>query len=120
MKHFALVGVLALAVFTAMPAIARADHIQVANTTHDAWVWVTVINGRNIGAWCVDPGKVRSENYGVVAKVRVEVTKGANCAHPVMLDRTLDNYIPIPGTNQVRRAGGYVVSGSHGVYTFKN
>jgi hypothetical protein len=36
-----------------------------------------------------------------------------------MLDRTLDNYVPVPGTsNQVRRAGAFFVNGRGGSYTF--
>ena len=35
-----------------------------------------------------------------------------------MLDRTLDNYVPIPGTNQLRRIGAFYVNGHGGAYTF--
>ncbi len=101
------------------PALALADHIQVANNTPDAWVWVTVINGRNLGAWCVNPGKVEGRTYGgLVDKVRVEVTKNAACAHPVMLDRTLNNYVGTGQPNQVRAVGAYFVNGRGGSYTF--
>jgi hypothetical protein len=64
MKKFILPAAFAFAAFAATSSVALADHIQVANNAPDAWVWVTIINGKNLDAWCVNPNRIGSKDYG--------------------------------------------------------
>ena len=117
------------------------------NNESDAWVWVTTyglagdptsfkgflslyaqqgqmiasgqIKGSIQGAWCVKPHSF--DKHGVTAliyDVRSDVTK-ANCAHPVMLDRTMRFAgIDMPGKAQQEAKPGIMhISGQDGKYT---
>ena len=83
------------------------------NDTRDAWAWITYYSDSKIvAAWCVDPGKsgARNSTYRIT-RLRVEVTRKAGCAHPVVLDA---NVYP-----QGRAAGlAAILRGSNGKYTW--
>jgi hypothetical protein len=76
----------------AAPALAASFAVHVTNKTPDAWAWVTAYSayaGNIDGAWCVAPGEKSTRTFSnVIGRLRVEATV-KNCAHPVMLDRSL-------------------------------
>ena len=84
--------------------------VEVHNQS-DAWVWITVYGNENhiYKTACVGPSSTQDFHlpYGNLREVRGEVTQ-RNCAHPVMLDRTLgwDGKTP------------YYLTGSKGKYKF--
>ncbi len=93
MKKLALCSLLtAFLLVLAAPTSAASFAVHVTNKTPDAWAWVTAYGayaGNIDGAWCVAPGEKSSRNFSnVIGRLRVEATV-KNCAHPVMLDRSL-------------------------------
>ena len=82
----------AILLLIAAPAAAASFAVHVTNKTPDAWAWVTAYSaysGHIDGAWCVAPGEKSTRTFSnVVGRLRVEATV-RNCAHPVMLDRSL-------------------------------
>lgn len=94
-RLLAVTALLAGFIGSAMPAHAGSveSHIDTDNATK-VWVWVTaysLISGWKIeGAWCVGPGQYdRHGLRAMILKVRFEVTKNHGCAHPVLLDESL-------------------------------
>ena len=80
----------------------------------DAWIWITAytVNGATrhpYDSFCVGPhrNEVHFVKRGYLDEIRGEVTH-KNCAHPVMLDRTLGYDGKAP----------YYLTGSNGTYKF--
>lgn len=82
-------------------ASAQTKAVLVRNQT-DRWAWMTAIgyvkktfggSYDNIAAWCVNPrSDLTKNNFSTdVQSVRVELTTGKNCAHPVVYDVTRTN-----------------------------
>ena len=98
------------------PAPAAPKSTPVAwNKTTDAWAWITAYSSGYIqGAWCVPPGKTdATHSFNLrITDLRVEVTH-KNCAHPVMLDRTIG---PRRGSIQING----LLEGKDGKYTWRN
>jgi hypothetical protein len=85
------------------PAPAESQAVYVRNNTGD-WAWVTAIGWQknwggfgsrlvNLAAWCVPPRSYdqKEEFSTTVESVRFEMTKGPNCAHPLLSDQTYNN-----------------------------
>lgn len=109
---------MAVAICAPPPASANGSaQVRVSNQTKDASVWVTAYNGKNLGAWCVPPGKVDTHGLSsLVTQVRAEVTH-TNCSHPVMLDQTLSFMIHDSATSY-HTVSMFYVSGEAGNYKF--
>lgn len=93
MKSFVLGSFLAaFSLMLALPALAATFAVHVTNKTPDAWAWITAYGayaGNIDGAWCVAPGEKSTRTFSnAIGRLRVEATV-KNCAHPVMLDRSL-------------------------------
>ena len=96
----ALLGAI-MVLLTSTSASAQVGKIWVRNHT-DNWAWITargyVSNWHgssleNVAAWCVAP-RSRERKTGFshqIAELRVELTQGAQCAHPVVYDHTHGN-----------------------------
>ena len=122
MKRF-ISGALFIAVCAAcmsLPTAARGPivRLQIKNTTHDAWVWVTPrANGRNQSAWCVNPGQTSVRDYNTwVYEALVEVTAKSGCLHPRYMIRT----IGLPGKDVNPKRPVIEISGSGGKYNIRN
>ena len=122
MKRF-IFGALFIAVCAAcvsLPTAARGPivRLQIENTTRDAWVWVTPrANGKNQGAWCVNPGQTSVRDYNTwVYEALVEVTAKSGCLHPRYMIRT----IGLPGKNVNPKRPFIQITGSGGKYNIRN
>lgn len=76
-----------------MPARAYVEKIHLYNDTND-WIWVTPRRNKewpwskgNITAYCVAPHVHDKRAQTGVSTVLIEVTKGPNCAHPLLWTR---------------------------------